>query len=42
MAETPATNPANMHCMHTHTCGELRAANIGEAVSYTHLTLPTT
>ena len=35
MAETPATNPANMHCMHTHTCGELRAANIGEEVTLT-------
>ena len=35
MAETPATNPANMHCMHTHTCGELRAASIGEEVTLT-------
>ena len=27
--------PANMHSMHTHTCGELRSANIGEEVTLT-------
>lgn len=35
MAKTPATNPANLHSMHTRTCGELRAANIGEEVTLT-------
>ncbi len=35
MAETPATNPANMPCMLTHPCGELRAANSGEEVTLT-------
>ena len=35
MAETPATNPANTHSMHTRTCGELRSANVGEEVTLT-------
>ena len=35
MAQDCTTNPANMHSMHTHTCGELRSANIGEEVTLT-------
>lgn len=35
MANDHAANPANMHCMHTRTCGELRAVNIGEEVTLT-------
>lgn len=29
------TNPANIHSMHTRTCGELRASDIGEEVTLT-------
>ena len=32
VAETHAANPANTHSMHTRTCGELRAENVGEEV----------
>ena len=35
MAQDCTTNPANMHSMHTRTCGELRSANIGEEVTLT-------
>lgn len=33
MAQDHAVNPADIHSMHTRTCGELRAANIGEEVT---------
>ena len=32
---THAANPADIHSMHTRTCGELRAENIGEEVTLT-------
>ena len=35
VAETHAANPANTHSMHTRTCGELRAENVGEEVTLT-------
>ena len=35
VAQDCTTNPANMHSMHTRTCGELRSANIGEEVTLT-------
>ena len=35
MAQDHAVNPADIHSMHTRTCGELRAANIGEEVTLT-------
>ena len=35
MAQDHVVNPADIHSMHTRTCGELRAANIGEEVTLT-------
>ncbi len=35
MAHDHMQNPADIHSMHTRTCGELRAANIGEEVTLT-------
>ncbi len=35
MADCHATNPANIHSMHTRTCGELRSENVGEEVTLT-------
>ena len=35
MAHDHMHNPADIHSMHTRTCGELRAANIGEEVTLT-------
>ena len=35
MAIDHSQNPADIHSMHTRTCGELRAENIGEEVKLT-------
>ena len=35
VAHDHTQNPADIHSMHTRTCGELRAANIGEEVTLT-------
>ena len=35
MEHTSSANPANIHSMHTRTCGELRCEHVGEEVVLT-------